>query len=323
MATVIHLKAPGGIDQFEQVKRDIGAPGAGEIRLEQQAIGVNFLDIYHRRGEYPLPLPAVLGVEAVGHVTALGAGVTGFEIGDRIVYGGALGAYASERLLPAWRAVKLPEIISDEIAAGSFLKALTVQMLMRRVYAVRPDDWVLVQGAAGGVGSLLCRWAKRDGARVIGTVGNAAKAELARQQGADHVIIGRDADFAAEVARITDGRLAHVAYDGIGGNTLQKTFACVRPFGTVVSIGQAAGPIPKIDVGEIGPRRSLIFARPSVMGYGSDPETYRAAAPEVIDALTSGLHPAIGRRYALAEAAQAQDDLEHGRNSGSLILRVS
>lgn len=322
MATVIHLQAPGGIDQLEPAEIAIGSPGPGEIRLQQRAIGLNFIDIYHRQGLYPLPLPAVLGVEGVGHIAAIGPDVTGLSRGDRVVYGGAVGAYASERLLPAWRAVKLPATISDEVAAGGFLKALTVQMLMRRVYAVRNDDWVLIQGIAGGVGSLLCQWAKRDGARVIGTVGSEAKAQLARQLGADHVIIGRDADFAAKVARITDGKLAHVAYDGIGGDTLQKTFACVRPFGTVVSIGQAAGTIPRIDVNEIGPKRSLLFARPSVMGYSSDPETYRAAAAEVLTALSDGIRPPIGRAYPLIEAAQALDDLEHGRNQGSLILRV-
>ena len=320
MAVVIHLKAPGGIDQFEPAQVDIGSPGPGEIRLEQQAIGVNFLDIYHRRGEYPLPLPAILGVEAVGRVTAIGTDVSDLAVGDRVAYGGAIGAYASARRLPAWRAVKLPASVSDEAAAGGFLKALTVQMLMRRVYRVQQGDWILVQGAAGGVGSLLCQWAKRDGATVIGTVGNAAKVDYARAQGADHVIVGRDADFAAEVARITDGRLAHAAYDGIGGTTLQKTFACVRPFGTVVSIGQAAGPIPKINVTEIGPKRSLIFARPSVMGYSSDPETYRLAAAETIAALADGIVPSVGKSHPLAEVAQAQDDLEHGRNQGSLIL---
>lgn len=322
MATVIRMKTAGDIGVLERAETVIGMPGPGEVRITQTLAGVNFLDIYHRQGLYPLPLPAVLGVEAVGHVTALGTGVSGLEIGDRVVYGGAIGAYANERLLPAWRAVKLPASISDETAAGGFLKALTVQMLMRRVYRVQQGDWILVQGAAGGVGSLLCQWAKRDGATVIGTVGTAAKADYARTQGADHVIIGRNADFAAEVTRITDGRLVHAAYDGIGGTTLQKTFGCVRPFGTVVSIGQAAGPIPKIDVSEIGPKRSLIFARPSVMGYSSDPETYRPAAAETIAALADGIPPTIGKRYPLADAAQAQDDLEHGRNQGSLILRI-
>lgn len=322
MATVIRMKAPGSSAELEPAEVEIGAPGAGEIRLRQDAAGINFIDIYHRQGLYPLPLPAVLGVEGVGHVTACGAGVSDLQIGDRVVYGGAVGGYASERLLPAWRAVKLPAAISDETAAGGFLKALTVQMLMRRVYHVRPGDWILVHGAAGGVGSLLCQWAKRDGATVIGTVGSAAKAEMAREQGADHVIVGRDADFAAEVARITDGRLVHAAYNGIGGTTLQKTVACVRPFGTVVSIGQAAGPIPKIDIAELGPKRSLILARPSVMGYSSDPETYRDAAAETIAALAGGITPRIGKIYPLAAAAQAQDDLEHGRNQGSLILRI-
>jgi NADPH2:quinone reductase len=322
MTTVIRIKATGDAGVLERAEAEIGMPGPGEIRIAQTMAGVNFLDIYHRQGLYPLPLPATLGVEAVGRVTALGSGVRGLELGDRVVYGGIIGGYASERLLPAWRAVKLPDSISDETAAGGFLKALTVQMLMRRVYRVQAGDWILVQGAAGGVGSLLCQWAKRDGATVIGTVGNAAKADYARAQGADHIIIGRDADFAAEVARITDGRLVHAAYDGIGGTTLQKTFACVRPFGTTVSIGQAAGPIPKIDVSEIGPKRSLIFARPSVMGYSSDPETYRPAVAETIAALAEGITPTIGKSYPLSEAGRAQDDLEHGRNQGSLILHV-
>ncbi|HWT99419.1 MAG TPA: alcohol dehydrogenase catalytic domain-containing protein, partial [Terriglobales bacterium] len=196
MTTVIRMRAAGDISVLESAETEIGMPGPGEVRVSQNMAGVNFLDIYHRQGLYPLSLPTVPGVEAVGHVTALGAGVSGLEVGDRVVYGGVIGGYASERLLPAWRAIRLPESISDEVAAGGFLKALTVQMLMRRVYRVQPDDWILVQGAAGGVGSLLCQWAKRDGATVIGTVGNTAKADYARAQGAAHVIIGRDADFA-------------------------------------------------------------------------------------------------------------------------------
>jgi NADPH2:quinone reductase len=286
-------------------------------------IGVNFLDIYHRSGRYPLAMPAVLGVEAVGEVTAVGTAVTDLRVGDRVVYAGApTGAYASDRLLPGWRAIKLPDGINAETAAAGFLKGLTVQMLMRRVYAVKTGDWVLVQGAAGGLGTLLCKWAKRDGAKVIGTVSSPAKAERARANGADHVIIGRDADFAAEVARLTDGRLADVAYDGIGGETLLKTLDCVRPFGTVASIGQAAGPIPKLAVEEIGPRRSLIFARPSVMGYINDPTTYRQAAAETLAALSEGITPYIGAIYGLSDVAQAHRDLEAGHNQGSLLLRA-
>ncbi len=322
-AIVINMVSPGGVDRLELADRDIGTPGPQEIRLRQTAIGVNFLDTYHRTGLYPLPLPAVLGVEAVGEVTAIGEDVAGFKIGDRVVYAGApVGAYASDRILPAWRAIALPQAISDETAAAGFLKGLTVQMLMRCIYTVRAGDWVLVQGAVGGLGTLLCQWAKRDGATVIGTVGSIAKADLARANGADHVIIGRDADFAAEVAKLTDGHLVDVAYDGVGGDTLAKTLACVRSFGTVASIGQAAGPIPKLAVEEIGPRRSLIFARPSLMGYVSDPATYRLAAGEVLDAIANGIAPAIGQRYALVDAARAQDDLQHGRTQGSLILRV-
>jgi NADPH2:quinone reductase len=321
-AQVIRITSPGGVDRLELVDSNIGSPGPQEIRLHQSMIGVNFLDIYHRAGLYPLAMPAVLGVEAVGEVTAIGSAVTDLQVGDRVVYAGApAGAYASDRLLPAWRAIKLPDGINAETAAAGFLKGLTVQMLMRRVYAVKSGDWVLVQGAAGGLGTLLCQWAKRHGAQVIGTVSSPAKAELARANGADHVIIGRDADFAAEVARMTDGRLADVAYDGIGGGTLLKTLDCVRPFGTVASIGQAAGPIPKLAVEEIGPRRSLIFARPSVMGYINDQAVYRAAAADVLSTIEDGLYPTIGKTYDLLQAAEAQRDLEHGRNLGSLILK--
>jgi NADPH2:quinone reductase len=268
-------------------------------------------------------MPAVLGVEAVGEVKAVGTEVTDLRIGDRVVYAGApVGAYASDRLLPAWRAIKLPDGFDASKAAAGFLKGLTVQMLMRRVYAVKAGDWVLVQGAAGGLGTLLCQWAKREGAQVIGTVSSPAKAELAHANGADHVIIGRDADFAAEVARMTDGRLVDVAYDGIGGGTLLKTLDCVRPFGTVASIGQAAGPIPKLAVEEIGPRRSLIFARPSVMGYINDPATYRQAAADTLAALAERITPNIDAIHELSDAAQAHHDLEAGHNRGSLLLRA-
>jgi NADPH:quinone reductase len=321
MAHVVRLRSPGGIDQLEEAEVVLPAPGDGEILIQQTAIGVNFIDIYLRTGLYPLPaLPAVLGIEGAGIVTAVGDGVAGLQVGDRVAYAGAVGAYATERLLPAWRAIALPPAVTDVAAASALARGMTAHMLMTRVHAVGPDTVALVHGAAGGLGSLLVQWAKRAGATVIGAVGSTPKAALAREAGCDHVVAGRDIDLAAEVAILTDGRGVDVAYDGIGGTMLRRTLACVRPFGTVASIGQAGGPIPPLDVEELGPRRSLIFARPSVMAYMSEPATYRRAAVEVTKTMADGLLPAIGQTYPLAEAARAQADLETGRTTGSVVL---
>lgn len=322
MTRVVRLKRPGGIDQLEVADVEVAEPGAGEIVIRQTAIGVNFIDIYQRSGLYRLPaLPCVLGVEGAGVVQALGPDVTTLAIGDRIAYAGApVGAYATERLLPCWRAIALPATISDELAAGALVKGLTAHMLLARVFAVGPESTVLVHGAAGGTGGLLVRWLKHRAATVIGTVGSAAKAAIARHNGCDHVIVGRDADFACEVAALTGGRGVDVACDGIGGTTLAKTFACVRPFGMVASIGSAGGPIPPLSVEDLGPRRSLLFARPSVMAYMNEPETYRRAAADVLASLEAGMVPAIDRAYPLVEAAAAQADLEAGRTTGSLYL---
>lgn len=322
MGMVVRLTAPGGIDRLVPAERAPETPGPGEILIRQTAIGVNFIDIYHRLGLYALPaLPAVLGVEGAGLVAAIGPDVTALAVGDRVAYAGApVGAYAAERLLPAARAIKLPADIADDVAAGAMAKGLTAHMLLTRTHVVRPGDWILVHGAAGGLGSLLVQWAKRLGATVIGTVGSDAKADFARVRGADHVIVGRDADFVAAVAGLTGGRGVDVAYDGIGGATLLKTLDCVRKFGMVASIGQAAGPIPPLSVDDLGPRRSLSFARPSVMAYMTEQETYRRASADLLALLQDGVRPGIGRRYALAEAAAAQGDLEAGRTTGSVLL---
>jgi NADPH2:quinone reductase len=322
MAVAMRIEEPGGIDRLERVELTLPPPRPGEIAIRHKAIGVNFIDIYHRTGLYALPvLPAVLGVEGAGTVAAIGAEVTALAVGDRVAYAGApVGAYASERLMPAARAVALPASVPEEIAAAGLVKGITAYMLLTLVHPVRPGTSVLVHSAAGGVGNLLARWAKRLGARVIGTVSSDAKAKVAREAGADHVIVGRDADFASEVGALTGGRGVDVAYDGIGGTVLAKTFACVRPFGTVASIGQAAGPIPPIHVEELGPRRAVTLARPSVMAYMSDAGAYRHAAAEVLTLLAAGVAPVIGAAYPLTEAAQAHADLEAGRTTGSVIL---
>lgn len=323
MTTAVRMTKPGDVDVLAVADVAVGDPAAGEIRVRQSAIGVNFVDIYHRTGLYAVPaLPAVLGVEGAGTVTAVGAGVTEVKVGDRVFYGGAVGAYAAERLLPAWRAIRTPDGVSDPIAATAMARGATAQMLTARVFSVGAGTIALVHSAAGGLGALLVKWAKHRGATVIGTVSSDAKAAIAKAAGADHVIIGRDADFAREVAALTGGRGADVAYDGVGGTTLLKTFDCVRPFGVVASIGQAGGPIPPISVEELGPRRSIMLARPSVMRHMSDSASYRAAATEVIEMLRAGIAQEVGREYPLREAAAAQADLAAGRTTGCLVLTV-
>jgi len=321
MATIIRLRAPGGADQLESATIELPPPQGDEIRIRQTAIGVNFIDIYQRMGLYPLPPAAIPGVEAVGVVTSVGADVTSPRVGDRVAYAGApVGAYASERNLPAWRALRLPESIADEAAASVFVKGITAHMLLTRVYPVGRGTTVLIHSAAGGLGQLMTRWARHLGATVIGTVGSAVKAETARDAGAHHVIVGRDADFAREVAGLTDARGVDVAYDGVGGATLAKTLQCVRPFGVVASIGQSAGAIPLLDVEDLGPRRSLMLARPSVMAYMNRAQDYRTAADAVLSAAREGILPSAGTAYRLCDAAQAHADLEAGRSSGSLYL---
>jgi len=324
MATtkVVRVRTPGGVEQFEIADVELPPPAADDIRIRQAAIGVNFVDIYQRSGLYPMPAANIPGVEGVGVITAVGANVTSLSVGERIAYAGApVGAYASERNLPGWRAIRLPPALSDEQVASAFVKGITAHMLLYRVYPVGPGTTVLAHSAAGGLGQLLTRWAVHLGATVIGTVGSETKAEIARQAGAQHVIVGRDADFGARVAELTKGRGVDVAYDGVGGATLAKTFACVRPFGAVASIGQAAGPIPPVDVLELGPRRSLMLARPSVMAYMNEADAYRDAAEAVLDALQSGILRGEGRAYRLSDAAQAHADLEAGRSSGALYLK--
>lgn len=321
MTSIIRLKAPGGPEQLEHVTVALPPPGPDEVRIRQTAIGVNFLDIYQRMGMYPLTADAVPGAEAVGVVVARGANVTSVQVGDRIAYAGnPVGAYVSERNLPAWRAVRLGDALADAAVASALLKGITAYMLLTRVYPVGTGTTVLVHSAAGGLGQALSRWARHLGATVIGTVGSEAKVASARAAGAHHVIVGRDADFADEVAALTDRRGVDVAYDGVGGTTLAKTLGCVRPFGVVASVGQAAGPIPPVDVNELGPKRSILLGRPSVMAFMNHADDYHRAAAAVLAALSDGVLQARGTAYPLAEAARAQSDLEAGRTSGALYL---
>lgn len=322
MAVIVRLKAPGGVEQLELENADLPPPGRGEVRLRQTAIGVNFIDIYQRMGLYALPPERIPGVEAVGVIAEMGTEVTGLEVGDRVAYAGApVGAYASERNMPAWRCLKIPASLSDEAVAAAFVKGITADMLLTRVFPVGRGTTVLIHSAAGGLGQLLTRWATSLGAKVIGTVGSPEKAEAARAAGACDVIVGRAADFAAAVADFTAGHGVDVAYDGVGGTTLHKTLGCVRAFGVVASIGQSAGPILPVDVNDLGPRRSLMLARPSVMAHVNDADAYRRSAERVLAAMADGVLQVAGSAYSLQDAAQAQADLEAGRTTGALYLR--
>jgi len=317
----IVVPTPGAAENLRAAPYAGEAPGPGEIRVRHQAIGVNFIDVYQRIGLYRLAAPATPGVEAAGVVEALGDGVTHLALGDRVAYAGAPGgAYASTRLLPATRALALPDAISARDAAASLLKGLTAHMLLNRTFAVGTGDVVLIHAAAGGLGETLVRWAKRLGARVIGVVGDDLKAAMARAAGADCVVVGRNADFVAAALDYTGGRGVDFAIDGVGGATLAQTLAAVRKFGVVASIGQTAGPIPPFAVEALGPVRSIALARPSVMAYSAEPEAYARAAAAVWEAIVGGLSARIGGEYPLAEAARSHRNLEAGTTSGSLLL---
>ncbi len=317
----IEIRAHGNADVLTATAIDAKTPGPGEIRLRHHAIGVNFVDIYHRSGTYPVPgLPAVPGVEGAGIVEAVGEGVTNVAPGDRIVYAGLpLGAYASTRLLPAWRAIKLPEAVSFELAASSMLRGLTVAMLTSKVFPLASGHTILVHAGAGGLGQYLTRWAKRLGATVIATVSNAEKAAISRDAGADHVIVGRDADYVTEVLTLTGGKGVDFIVDGIGGEGLVRNFQAVRPFGLVASLGQPAGPIPPVPVAALSARAAAL-ARPSVIAFINDPEAYAKASASVFDMMAQGVTGSIGGTYPLSEARRAHEDMEAGRTTGSLLL---
>jgi NADPH2:quinone reductase len=322
MTFAVTLTEIGGADRFVSAEIDLAAPASGEVRLRHTAIGVNFVDIYQRTGLYAAgAFPAILGVEGAGIVEAVGDDVETFRPGDLAAYAGLpIGGYAEARNIPASRLVPVPDGIDDRTAAAAMLRGVTAHMLLRRVYPVGPGSTVLVHAAAGGLGLILTAWAKRLGASVIGTVGSPAKAALARERGLDHAILYKETDFVAETRYLTAGRGVDVAYDGIGADTLLKTLDAVRPFGTVASIGQAAGSLPAIPLSEIGARRSLSLARPSVLAYANDPEAYAAATAELFEQILSGMPITIGQEFPLAQAARAQEALERGETTGSVLL---
>jgi len=323
MTTIVAMQAAGGPEVLRVAEAELPPPAAGEVRIRHTAIGVNFVDIYQRQGVYPVPgLPTVLGVEGAGVVEALGSGVSDLPIGTRVAYAGMpVGGYSQARNIPRWRLVAIPDGVDDRKAAAAMLRGVTAHMLLTEVYPVARGTTMLVHAAAGGVGLILTQWAKHLGATVFGTVGSPAKAELARKVGLDHAILYRETDFAAAVRDLTGGRGVDVAYDGIGGDTLSRTLDTVRAFGTAVSIGQAAGSLPDIPLAELGPRRSIALARPSVFAYSNDLSRYAVATAALFARLGSGLTISIGAEFALTEAAEAHRRLERGETTGSLLLR--
>jgi len=319
MDRMVVIEEPGGADALKVVPCDPAEPGPGEVRVRHEAIGVNFVDIYFRQGLYALPsYPGALGVEAAGRIDAVGDGVDDLAVGQRVVSAGPpVGRYAATRVLSRSRVVALPDDISSRDAAASMLRGLTAHMLLTRTYPVAAGDTVLVHAAAGGLGTILVRWAKRLGATVIGTAGSVEKADIAKANGADHMIVGRDSDLVSEVTALTGGLGVDFAVDGIGGDMLLKACAAVRPFGVVASIGRAAGPIPPVHIEKLQP---ISLTRPSVMAYSVEPDTYAPAVRAVFDAMRAGIAASIGAEYPLAEAAAAHIELEAGRTVGSVLL---
>lgn len=313
----------GGPEVLKYVDVDVPPPGDGHVRIRHTAIGLNFIDTYHRSGLYPVPLPSGIGLEAAGVVEALGAGVKGFKVGDRVAYGvGApLGAYAQVRNYPAKRLVRLPKAISDEAAAGMMLKGMTARYLLRATYKVKRGETILLHAAAGGVGLILAQWARALGAKVIGTVGSAEKAALAHENGCNHVINTSTEDVAKTVREITNGAGVPVVYDGVGQATLVASLDSLRPRGLLVSFGNASGPVKALDLGWLSSRGSLFVTRPTLMAYTADDDEFQETAADLVDVVKSGkVKLTVNQRYPLAEAAQAHRDLEARKTTGSTVL---
>jgi NADPH:quinone reductase len=300
----------------------ISPPVRGEVLVRNHAIGVNFIDTYFRSGAYPVPsLPFTPGNEGAGKVVAVGKGVTGLKAGDRVAYATNLGAYSQERLIAADRLVKLPKGISYEAAAALMLKGLTAQYLLRRTFRVKAGDWVLVHAAAGGVGLILCQWAKALGAKVIGTVGSAEKAALAKKAGAKHTILYREEDFAARVKEITKGKLCDVVYDGVGKATFPASLDCLRPLGMFVSFGSASGPIDSFNLGLLSTKGSLFATRPSLHTYTAKREDLEKMARALFRMVLDGVVKIpLHRTAALGDVIDVHRALEGRETTGATVL---
>ncbi len=320
MAKAVRIHEHGGIDKLRFEDVEVGQPGPGQVRLRQTAVGLNFIDTYHRTGLYKLPaLPAVIGVEGAGVITQVGEGVSDLKEGDRVAYAGPIGSYATERLAPADRMVKLPASISDETAAAMMLQGMTVRYLLRETFSVGPETTMLFHAAAGGVGLIACQWAKALGATIIGTAGSPEKIELAKAHGCTHVINYRTENFVERVKEITDGKLCDVAYDSIGKDTFPASLDCLKPRGMWVSFGNASGPVPPFELTAL--KGSLFATRPSLFAYTATRKELLDNAAELFAMVGSGkIKIEVSHRYPLAAAADAHRDLEGRKTTGSIVL---
>jgi NADPH:quinone reductase len=318
----VRFDKPGGPEVMTLVDVNIEEPAAGQVRVRQTAVGLNFIDTYHRSGLYPVPLPSGLGLEAAGVVEALGEGVTSLAVGDRVSYGnGPIGAYAQAVNVPANRISKIPDGISDETAAAMMLKGMTVRYLLRRTYEVKAGDTILLHAAAGGIGLIAIQWAKALGATVIGTVGSEDKAELAKAHGCDHVILYKTEDVAKKVREITGGKGVPVVYDGVGQAVVDASLDSLQPFGLWVNFGNASGPVTNFNLGVLSAKGSLYVTRPTLMTYVAKDEDLRETAGELFDMVGSGkVKIEINQRYGLSEVRKAHEDLEARRTTGTTIF---
>ena len=322
MVAAVRVHQYGGPEVLKYEEVELTPPSAGEVRVRQSAIGVNYIDTYFRTGLYPAPaLPFVAGNEGAGEVTALGEGVEGFAVGDRVAYVTTLGCYTAERNVPVAAAVKLPQGISDEVAAAIMLKGMTAEYLLHRTFKVQPGDTILFHAAAGGVGLIACKWAKALGATVIGTAGSAEKAELARRNGCDHVIEYRTEDWVAKVKELTDGRGCEVVYDGVGKATFPASLDCLKPLGTLVSFGSASGPIDAFNLGILGQKGSLFVTRPTLFTFTARREWLDTIAESLFKAVGDGtVEVQINKRAALKDAADVHRALEGRETTGAIVM---
>jgi NADPH:quinone reductase len=318
----IRIHEHGGPDMMKWETVEVGAPGPGEVRIKHTAIGLNYIDTYHRTGLYKIAMPSVLGREGAGLIEAVGAGVSDFKIGDRVAYASSpIGSYAEVRLMPAERVVKVPDSVTDQQAASMMLKGMTAQYLLRRTFKVNKGDTILFHAAAGGVGLIVSQWARHLGATVIGTVGSEEKATIARAAGCHYVINYSKEDFVARVAEITGGKKCDVVYDGVGKDTFLKSLDCVRPLGTVALFGNASGKVEPLDLGILAAKGSLFVTRPTLDTYVAKREELVATANELFDVVGRGIVKIeINQTYALKDAAQAHRDLEARKTTGSTVL---
>jgi len=325
MTHAIRFQKTGGPEVLSWEAVEVPAPGPGQARIRHTAVGLNFIDVYHRSGVYKVDLPSGLGTEAAGVVEAVGPGVTELQPGDRVAYaGGPLGAYSEARVMPADRLVKIPAGVTDQQAAAMMLKGLTTQYLVRRTHAVKAGETILVHAAAGGVGTLLCQWAKHLGATVIGTVGSDQKVETARAAGCDHVIVYTREDFVKRVADITGGRKVPVVYDGVGKDTFMPSLDCLAPLGLMVSFGNASGTVTGLDIGVLAAKGSLFLTRPTLFTYTAKREDLVAAAADLFDVVVKGaVKVGIHQTYPVQEAARAHADLVARKTTGATVLTVS